>query len=288
MVYVCCPADQHTIHDSGIVLHNYHTLPSARILSLTGRLYLTRSNMRLEGSYRTPVPQDAMEHVASQPRSSYEPPVVHILMSLPRSEEEEHLARLTLQLFLPTDELFPTPEGTDPALYHHPQLTLLLGLGLPSGLRLPYSLSTREEKVERTSGHDYSLTIHPISRITSPSAGERLARCIALPAHSSPPPVPSPLLPSSGCLPRFHETQELPSHMPLLMQFHAALPSPHTTTTSFTYTTVDRRMISTCLSKHLGDSMGWLEEEAMLPRGCGLTLIGLKSSKTSSGASDPS
>ncbi|GJU38092.1 hypothetical protein Tco_1186446 [Tanacetum coccineum] len=37
----------------------------------------------------------------------------------------------------------------------------------------------------------------PIS-ISPPSAGERLVRCMAPPAHASPPPVPSPLLPSSG------------------------------------------------------------------------------------------
>ncbi|GJS16438.1 hypothetical protein Tco_0410910 [Tanacetum coccineum] len=38
----------------------------------------------------------------------------------------------------------------------------------------------------------------PIS-LSPPSAGERLARCTTLPVHSSPPPVPSPLLPSFGC-----------------------------------------------------------------------------------------
>ncbi|GJS78500.1 hypothetical protein Tco_0728381 [Tanacetum coccineum] len=37
----------------------------------------------------------------------------------------------------------------------------------------------------------------PIS-LSPPSAGELLARCMAPPALSSPPPVPSPLLPSSG------------------------------------------------------------------------------------------
>ncbi|GJY21771.1 hypothetical protein Tco_0394337 [Tanacetum coccineum] len=38
----------------------------------------------------------------------------------------------------------------------------------------------------------------PIS-LSPPSTGERLARCMAPSAHSSPPPVPSPLLPLSGC-----------------------------------------------------------------------------------------
>ncbi|GJW51987.1 hypothetical protein Tco_0093338 [Tanacetum coccineum] len=39
----------------------------------------------------------------------------------------------------------------------------------------------------------------PIS-LSPPSARERLARYTAPPAHSSPPPMPSPLLPSSGCI----------------------------------------------------------------------------------------
>ncbi|GJS64903.1 hypothetical protein Tco_0679467 [Tanacetum coccineum] len=38
----------------------------------------------------------------------------------------------------------------------------------------------------------------PIS-LSPPSAGERLARCTTPSSHSSPPPVPSPLLPSSRC-----------------------------------------------------------------------------------------
>ncbi|GJY83488.1 hypothetical protein Tco_0496864, partial [Tanacetum coccineum] len=39
----------------------------------------------------------------------------------------------------------------------------------------------------------------PLISLLPPSARERLARCTAPSAHSSPPPVPSPLLPSSGC-----------------------------------------------------------------------------------------
>ncbi|GJZ51913.1 hypothetical protein Tco_0606428 [Tanacetum coccineum] len=46
----------------------------------------------------------------------------------------------------------------------------------------------------------------PLTSLSPPSAGERLARCMASYAHSSPPPVSSPLLPSFG--------------------FTAALPSP--------------------------------------------------------------
>ncbi|GKG24537.1 hypothetical protein Tco_0395165, partial [Tanacetum coccineum] len=39
----------------------------------------------------------------------------------------------------------------------------------------------------------------PIS-LSPPSVNKRLVRCMAPPAYSSPPLVPSPLLPSSGCL----------------------------------------------------------------------------------------
>ncbi|GKD19669.1 hypothetical protein Tco_1208827 [Tanacetum coccineum] len=49
-------------------------------------------------------------------------------------------------------------------------------------------------------------TLSPPISLSPPSAGERLARCTAPPADSSPPPVPSPLPPSSGF------TAALPSH----------------------------------------------------------------------------
>nr|GFC74007.1 hypothetical protein [Tanacetum cinerariifolium] len=39
----------------------------------------------------------------------------------------------------------------------------------------------------------------PLASLSPPSAGERQARCTAPTACPSPPPAPSPLLPSSGC-----------------------------------------------------------------------------------------
>ncbi|GKD93284.1 hypothetical protein Tco_1373121, partial [Tanacetum coccineum] len=39
----------------------------------------------------------------------------------------------------------------------------------------------------------------PAISLSPPYVGECLARCTAPSAHSSPPPVPLPLLPSSGC-----------------------------------------------------------------------------------------
>ncbi|GJZ80250.1 hypothetical protein Tco_0645244 [Tanacetum coccineum] len=64
----------------------------------------------------------------------------------------------------------------------------------------------------------------PIS-LSPPSAGEHLARCTAPPAHSSPPPVPSLLLPSSGCLTQI-QTLRIASTQALIDAVTAALPSP--------------------------------------------------------------
>nr|GEZ00986.1 hypothetical protein [Tanacetum cinerariifolium] len=78
--------------------------------------------------------------------------------------------------------------------YHHPPLTLLpLELGLLSGFRLPYPFHQRQ-------------------------------RCMAPPAHP-PPPVPSPLLPSSGC-PTQIQTLKMASTQALIDVVTAALPSP--------------------------------------------------------------
>ncbi|GJS05434.1 hypothetical protein Tco_0321942 [Tanacetum coccineum] len=63
----------------------------------------------------------------------------------------------------------------------------------------------------------------PIS-LSPPSAGECLARCTAPPAHSSPPPVPSPLLLSSRC-PTQIQTLRIASTQALIDAVTAALPS---------------------------------------------------------------
>ncbi|GJS19090.1 hypothetical protein Tco_0447722 [Tanacetum coccineum] len=64
----------------------------------------------------------------------------------------------------------------------------------------------------------------PIS-LSPPSAGERLARCTAPPAHSSPPHVPLPLLPSSGC-PTQIQILRITSTQALIDVVTVALPSP--------------------------------------------------------------
>ncbi|GJT35031.1 putative reverse transcriptase domain-containing protein [Tanacetum coccineum] len=64
----------------------------------------------------------------------------------------------------------------------------------------------------------------PIS-LSPPSAGERLARCTTPSAHSLPPPIPSPLLPSFGC-PTQTQTLRIASTQALINAVTAALPSP--------------------------------------------------------------
>ncbi|GJY37323.1 hypothetical protein Tco_0422701 [Tanacetum coccineum] len=64
----------------------------------------------------------------------------------------------------------------------------------------------------------------PISP-SPPSAGERLTRCIAPLAHSSPLPMPSPLLPSSGC-PTYIQTLRIASTQALIDAVTATLPLP--------------------------------------------------------------
>ncbi|GKD79182.1 hypothetical protein Tco_1341803, partial [Tanacetum coccineum] len=82
-------------------------------------------------------------------------------------EEEEHPAVADSAIVIPNIELVFPPEGTEPA-----EVERLLAIPTP-----PPS--------------------PPIS-LSPPSVGERLARCMASSAYSSPPHVPSPLLPSPG------------------------------------------------------------------------------------------
>ncbi|GJT83172.1 hypothetical protein Tco_1057514 [Tanacetum coccineum] len=72
-----------------------------------------------------------------------------------------------------------------------------------------------------------AMTIHHLHTISllPPSAGERLARCMAPPANSSPPPVPSPILPSSGC-PTQVQTLRIASTQALIDLVTTAFPSP--------------------------------------------------------------
>ncbi|GKC79567.1 hypothetical protein Tco_1130341 [Tanacetum coccineum] len=65
----------------------------------------------------------------------------------------------------------------------------------------------------------------PLISLSPPSTGERLARCMDPPIHSSPPPVPSPLLPPPGC-PIQIQTLRIAFTQALIDVVTAALPSP--------------------------------------------------------------
>ncbi|GJX67273.1 hypothetical protein Tco_0303000 [Tanacetum coccineum] len=138
-------------------------------------------------------------------------------------EEEEHLAPADSAVIVPTVELVSPPEGTEPVI--PPPSTDITTTGARITVRLQASISLPPEaEVERL----LAMPTPPPSPLTSlspPSAGERLARCTAPSAHSSPPPVPSPLLPLSRC-PTQIQTLRIASTQALVDAVISALPSP--------------------------------------------------------------
>ncbi|GJY19504.1 hypothetical protein Tco_0390995 [Tanacetum coccineum] len=138
-------------------------------------------------------------------------------------EEEEHPAPADSAVVIPTVEPDSPPEGTEPVI--PPPSTDISTTGARITVRLQASISLPPEaEVERLLAMPTPSPSPPIS-LSPPSAGERLARCTAPPAHSSPPPVPSPLLPSSGC-PTQIQTLRIASTQALIDAVTAALPSP--------------------------------------------------------------
>ncbi|GJU04861.1 hypothetical protein Tco_1121291 [Tanacetum coccineum] len=138
-------------------------------------------------------------------------------------EEEEHLALADSAVVVPTIELVSPPEGTE--LVITPPSTDITTTGARITIRLQASISLPPEaEVERLLAMPNSTTI--TTYLTKPpSAGERLARCMAPSSHSSPPLVPSPLLPSSGCLTQI-QTLIIASTQALVDAVTFALPSP--------------------------------------------------------------
>ncbi|GJW70980.1 hypothetical protein Tco_0127897 [Tanacetum coccineum] len=138
-------------------------------------------------------------------------------------EEEEQLALADSAIIVPTIELVSPPEGTEPVIPS--SSTDIATTGARIIVRLQASISLPPEaEVERL----LAMPTPPPSPLTSlspPSVGECLARCTALSAHSSPPPVPSPLLPLSGC-PTEIQTLRIASTQALVDAVTAALPSP--------------------------------------------------------------
>ncbi|GJU08769.1 hypothetical protein Tco_1125199 [Tanacetum coccineum] len=155
-------------------------------------------------------------------------------------EEEEHLALADSTIVVPVDEpVFPL-EGTEPAI---PPPSTNITIGARITVRPQTSISLLPEaEVERLLAMTTPSPSPPIS-LSPPCAGERLARCTAPPAHSSPPPVPSPLLPSFGCptqiqILRIASTQALMNailpHHHRNLHYHHYPPSLYNTTSLLT------------------------------------------------------
>ncbi|GJY90425.1 hypothetical protein Tco_0505621 [Tanacetum coccineum] len=112
-------------------------------------------------------------------------------------EEEEHLAPADSAVVVPTVELVSPPERTKHVT--PPPSTDITTTGAKITVRLQASISLPPEaEVERLLAMP-TPPLSPLISLSPSSVGERLARYTALSAHSSPPLVPSPLLPSSGC-----------------------------------------------------------------------------------------
>nr|GEY56658.1 hypothetical protein [Tanacetum cinerariifolium] len=138
-------------------------------------------------------------------------------------EEEEHLAPTDFAIIIPTDELVSPPKGT--WLVIPPPFTDTTTTGARITARLQAAISfPPEAEVERLLAMP-TPSPSPLTSLSPPFAGERLARCTAPAACTSTPPVPSPLLPSSGC-PTQIQTLRLASTQALIDAVTAAIPSP--------------------------------------------------------------
>ncbi|GKE59034.1 hypothetical protein Tco_1498219, partial [Tanacetum coccineum] len=114
-----------------------------------------------------------------------------------KEEVEEHLAPVDSVVIVPTVELVSPPEGTKPVTL--PPSTDITTTGARITVRLQASISLPPEaEVERLLAMP-TPPPSPLISLLPLSARECHARCTALSAHSSPPPVLLPLLPSSGC-----------------------------------------------------------------------------------------
>ncbi|GKC64137.1 hypothetical protein Tco_1096735 [Tanacetum coccineum] len=115
-------------------------------------------------------------------------------------EEEEHLAPTDSAVVVPTIEPVSPPEGTKPVI--PPPSTTFLPLELGSNC------------------HRLQVFAYPSTR-----GKGALARCTAPPAHSSSPPMLSPLPPSSGC-PTQIQTLRIATTQALIDVVTTILPSP--------------------------------------------------------------
>ncbi|GKF34761.1 hypothetical protein Tco_0107961, partial [Tanacetum coccineum] len=152
-------------------------------------------------------------------------------------EEEEHLALADSAVVVPIDEPISPPEVTEPVI-PPPSTDITIGARITIWPQASISLLPGAE-VERLLAMS-TPSPSPLISLSPPSAGERLARCTAPPAHSSPLPVSSPLLPSSGC-PTQIQTLRIASTQALIDAITAALPSPLLPPSLYISLPVDRR-----------------------------------------------
>nr|GEX15312.1 hypothetical protein [Tanacetum cinerariifolium] len=104
-------------------------------------------------------------------------------------EEEEHLAPVDSDMVIPIDEHVFPPEGTEPTI--PPPFTDTTTTGARITIRPQTSISLLPEaEVERLLAMP-TLSPSPLTLLSPPSAGERLARCMAPAALPSPPLPPS-------------------------------------------------------------------------------------------------
>ncbi|GKC86214.1 hypothetical protein Tco_1141931, partial [Tanacetum coccineum] len=138
-------------------------------------------------------------------------------------DEEEHPAPADSAVVIPTVELVSPPKGTKPVI--PPPSTDITTTGARIIVRFQAFISLPPKaEVERLIAIPTPPPSPHIS-LSPPSAGELHARCTAPSAHSSPPPVPSPLLPSYGC-PTQIQTLRIAFTQALVDAVTAALPSP--------------------------------------------------------------
>ncbi|GKA16455.1 hypothetical protein Tco_0696202 [Tanacetum coccineum] len=138
-------------------------------------------------------------------------------------EEEEHLALADSAIVVPTVEPVSPPEGTEPVIPPPSNDISTTRARITVQLQAFISLPP-EAEVERLLAMTTPSPSLPIS-LSPPSAGECLARCTTLPAHSLPPPVQSLLLSSSGC-PTQIQTPRIASTQAIIDAVTFALPSP--------------------------------------------------------------
>ncbi|GKF34903.1 hypothetical protein Tco_0108103 [Tanacetum coccineum] len=152
-------------------------------------------------------------------------------------EEEGHLAPADSAIVVSVDgHVFP-PEGTEPVI---PPPSTNITIGARIIVRPQTSISLPPEaEVERLLAMTTPSPSPPIS-LLPPSARERLTRCTAPPVHSSPLPVPSPLLPSSRCLTQI-QTLRITSTQTLINAVTAASLSPPLPPSIYIPPLVDRR-----------------------------------------------